>query len=73
MMRSLVIRVALALLVLQATLSPARAQEKPTSEQQKIEALINHAEGLKDVKFVRNDKAYDAQTAARLYCACIAA
>jgi Family of unknown function (DUF5329) len=65
MMRALVVGVACALLVLQAARPPAQAQEKPPSEKQKIEALINHVEDLKDVTFVRNDKAYDAKTAAK--------
>jgi hypothetical protein len=43
----------------------ATADEKPLSEKQKIEALIKHVEGLTDAKFVRNDREYDAKTAAK--------
>jgi hypothetical protein len=46
-------------------LTPIGADEKPTTEKQKIEALIKHVEGLKDAVFVRNDKEYDAKTAAK--------
>ena len=52
-------------LVLTVALTPARAQEKGQTEKQKIEALIKHVEGLDGAKFVRNDKAYDAKSAAR--------
>jgi uncharacterized protein DUF5329 len=38
-------------------------QGKTLTEKEKIEALIKHVEGLKDVKFVRNDTEYDAKTA----------
>ena len=38
---------------------------KPLSEKEKIEALIQHVEGLKDAVFVRNGSDYDAKTAAR--------
>jgi hypothetical protein len=41
-----------------------RADPKLGTEKEKIEALIKHVEGLKDAKFVRNDKEYDAKTAA---------
>jgi hypothetical protein len=44
---------------------PAEKQEKPATENQKIEALIKHVEGMKDARFVRNDQAYDAKTAAQ--------
>jgi uncharacterized protein DUF5329 len=47
-----------------AMLVPARANERPLSEKQKIEALIKHVEGLKDAKFIRNGSEYDAKTAA---------
>jgi hypothetical protein len=48
-------------------LAPPQASglDKPASEKEKIEALIKHVEGLKDAKFVRNDREYDAATAAR--------
>lgn len=41
------------------------AQDKGLTEKQKIEALIQHVEDMKDAKFVRNDKEYDAKFAAR--------
>ncbi len=41
------------------------AEDKPTTEKQKIEALIKHVEELKDTKFVRNGQEYDGKAAAR--------
>jgi hypothetical protein len=41
------------------------AAEKLRSENQKIEAMIAHVEGLKQAKFVRNGVEYDAQIAGR--------
>lgn len=38
---------------------------KPSGEKDKIEALIRHVEGLRGATFVRNDRDYDAKTAAR--------
>lgn len=64
MARSLPVILTFALLIL-GTTSFVQAQEKPTTEKQKIEALIKHVESMKDAKFVRNDKEYDAQTAAK--------
>jgi hypothetical protein len=64
MARILATTVGLALF-LSASLNAVQAQEKPTTEKQKIEALIKHVEELKDAKFVRNDTEYDAKTAAR--------
>ncbi len=52
-------------LFLAVALGPAQAQERPTTEKQKIEALIKHVAEMKGAKFVRNDKEYDAKTAAR--------
>jgi hypothetical protein len=43
----------------------ADADELPAAEKAKIEALVKHIEGLKDAKFVRNDKEYDAASAAK--------
>jgi hypothetical protein len=43
----------------------AIGQDKLATEKDKIEALIKHLEGLKDVKFIRNNSEYDAKTAAR--------
>jgi len=39
--------------------------DNPPTERQKIEALIAHVESLQDAKFVRNDREYDAKTAAK--------
>jgi len=41
------------------------AQEQSLTEKEKIEALIAHVKDMKDAKFVRNDKEYDAGSAAR--------
>lgn len=41
------------------------AQEKPATEQEKIEALIKHIDGLPDAKFIRNGTEYDAKSAAK--------
>lgn len=41
------------------------ADEQPTTDKQKIEALIKHLEGLKDATFVRNDRDYDGKAAAK--------
>jgi hypothetical protein len=59
------VALALALLLLAPPPAPARADEKPATEKQKIEALIKHVEGLKDAKFIRNGSEYDAKSAAR--------
>jgi len=45
--------------------SQASSQDKPASEKEKIEALIKLVEGLKDARFVRNDREYDAATSAK--------
>ena len=41
------------------------AVEKPTTEKEKIEALIRNVENLKGATFIRNGSDYDAKTAAR--------
>jgi hypothetical protein len=64
MTRTLAAGVGLALVLL-ATRIPAQAQEKPTTEKQKIEALIKHVEEMKGAKFVRNGTEYDAKSAAK--------
>jgi hypothetical protein len=54
--------------LLSATLSiptQERKDGKALDEKQKIEALIKQVENLKDAVFVRNDKEYDAKTAAK--------
>jgi hypothetical protein len=55
---------AVLLFLLLAAPTPAGAEERPATEKEKIEGLIKHVEGLKDAKFVRNDREYDAKTAA---------
>ena len=45
-------------------LSMVQAQILPDSEKQKIETLIKQVANLKDVKFVRNGSAYNADSAA---------
>jgi Family of unknown function (DUF5329) len=64
-MRSQIVGLILALLILRAAPPLVQAQAKPVSEKQTIEALIKHVENMKDATFVRNDKQYDAKTAAR--------
>jgi len=41
------------------------AQALPTTERQKIEALIKYVGDLKDTKFIRNGSSYDVSTAVR--------
>lgn len=41
-----------------------KTPEKPLTEKEKIEALIKHVEGLKDIKFIRNGTEYSASNAA---------
>lgn len=57
----------LAALLFSGSAIPALAQavQPPLTEVQKIEALIAHLEGLKDITFVRNGRSYSARTAAR--------
>jgi Family of unknown function (DUF5329) len=45
-------------------LSLVQAQTLPNAEKQKIETLIKEVANLKDVKFVRNGSAYNADSAA---------
>src|SRR5580765_1233871 len=45
-------------------LSMVQAQILPSPEKQKIETLIKQVANLKDVKFVRNGSAYNADSAA---------
>jgi Family of unknown function (DUF5329) len=44
---------------------PLLADDKAPSEKEKIEQLIQRVENLKDAKFVRNGKEYDAKTAGK--------
>ena len=55
----------LALLFVKPGDSKALTPKKPTTEKEKIEALIKHLEDLKDAKFVRNGMEYDAKSAAK--------
>lgn len=48
-----------------ATTALAQTGAPTLTEVQKIEALIAHLEGLKDITFVRNGRSYSARTAAR--------
>ncbi len=64
MTRQLAVGVSRVLLLL-AVAAVVRADEKPATEEQKIEALLKHVEDMRDAKMVRNDREYDAKTAAR--------
>jgi hypothetical protein len=44
--------------------SATAADEISVQEKEKIEYLINQLESMKDATFIRNDKEYDARTAA---------
>jgi hypothetical protein len=44
--------------------SATAADEISAQEKEKIEYLINQLESMKDATFIRNDKEYDARTAA---------
>jgi hypothetical protein len=59
------LRGAAAMMSISALLLAGAAQEKQQAAAQVIEALIVHVEQLKGAKFVRNDVAYDAKTAAQ--------
>jgi len=48
-----------------AAIQPPAAQSGPTTERQKIEALIEQLGNLKDAKFVRNGSTYEPATAIR--------
>ena len=54
-----------AFVFLLASGSLLHAQEQQLTEKEKIEALIAHVKDIKDAKLVRNDKEYDASSAAR--------
>jgi hypothetical protein len=43
----------------------SHADDEQKIEKKRIEALIKYVEGLKDAKFVRNGKEYDAETAGK--------
>lgn len=59
------LRYAACLSVLLLAWSMPQAQTSSQAEKRKIEALIRRVSELKDAKFVRNGKEYDAATAAR--------
>lgn len=44
---------------------PSLGYAEGQSEKAKIEALISHVENLKDAKFIRNGKEYEAKDAAK--------
>jgi tetrahydromethanopterin S-methyltransferase subunit A len=64
MLRSFVTGLTVAFLLLIAAV-PLAGAERFRTENQKIEAMIAHVEGLKQAKFVRNGVEYDAQIAGR--------
>ena len=64
MLRRFVTGLTVAILLFVAAL-PVAGAEKFRTENQKIEAMIAHVEGLKQAKFVRNGVEYDAQIAGR--------
>jgi hypothetical protein len=65
--RSLLFSVVFACMAMFAAIQPpaAAAQSAPTTERQKIEALIEQLGNLKDAKFVRNGSTYEPATAIR--------
>ncbi len=52
-------------LLFAATSLCLRADDKPQSEKEKIEALIKHIGDLKDAVFIRNGSDYDSKAAAK--------
>jgi len=65
--RSLLFSVVFACMAMFAAIqaTAAAAQSGPTTERQKIEALIEQLGNLKDAKFVRNGSTYEPATAIR--------
>jgi hypothetical protein len=63
--RSLLFSVVFACMAMFAAIQPPAAQSGPTTERQKIEALIEQLGNLKDAKFVRNGSTYEPATAIR--------
>ena len=47
-----------------ASATATAADQISAQEKERIEYLINHLESMKDATFIRNDKEYDARTAA---------
>jgi hypothetical protein len=54
-----------ALLVFLGSAIGLRAGDIPAGEKAKIETLLSHIGGLANAKFIRNDKDYDAKSAAK--------
>jgi len=52
------------LLLLAVCAPPGLAAELPAAEERQIEALIARVAGMTDAAFIRNDRSYDAATAA---------
>jgi hypothetical protein len=52
------------LLLLVVCAPPGLAAELPAGEEKQIEALIARVAGMTDAAFIRNDRSYDAATAA---------
>jgi hypothetical protein len=52
------------LLFIMAAPPALKAQNFPAAEKEKIETLINHVNGLKDARFIRNGSSYSAENAA---------
>ncbi len=65
--RSLLFSIVFACMAMFAVILPpaAVAQSGPTTERQKIEALIEQLGNLKDAKFIRNGSTYEPATAIR--------
>ena len=65
--RSLLFSVVFACMAMFAAIqaTAAAAQSGPTTERQKIEALIEQLGNLKDAKFIRNESTYEPATAIR--------
>ena len=65
MRHSLCAGVACCVLLLVVVSVPVHTDERPASEHQKIEALLQHVEHLTDAVCIRNNQAYNAKTAAK--------
>ena len=65
MRHSLCAGVACCVLLLVVVSVPVHTAERPASEHQKIEALLQHVEHLTDAVCIRNNQAYNAKTAAK--------
>lgn len=65
MLQSSLVAGVFALLALVCFPQVGRSAGQPLSESQKIESLIRHVEQLKNARFVRNGREYDAATAGK--------